>query len=83
MYLTKHYVMKVCGECMYTLHFSSPRHWLELSDQLHVFVALPAGEPGYPMHRRLGGTLSRTTRYGERIFLAHQVSNSVPRLSTL
>jgi hypothetical protein len=37
-----------------------------VSGQLHVPAALPPGKsPRYPFYRRLGGTQSRSGRYGE------------------
>jgi hypothetical protein len=51
--LTEHYAMKVCGgggEWMYRTTFSWPRHWLEVSGQLHALAALlSVKEPPAPI----------------------------------
>jgi hypothetical protein len=66
LHLTKHYAMKTYGEWTHRPHFSWPRHWLEVSDQLQALVALPTWkEPGYRMDRRQGGRPSRTVQNGE------------------
>jgi hypothetical protein len=50
---------------MYRSTFSCPRHWLEVSCQLHAPAALPPRKsPRYPFYRRLGGPQSRYGRYG-------------------
>jgi hypothetical protein len=42
--------MKAYGEWMYRSTFSWPRHWLEVSGQLHAQAALPPGkEPSVPI----------------------------------
>jgi hypothetical protein len=39
---------------------------MEVSGQLHAPAALPPGkEPWYPLHRKLGGSQSRSGRGGE------------------
>jgi hypothetical protein len=48
---------------MYRSTFSWPRHYLEVSGQLHAPAALLPGE--YPLDRRLGGPQSRSGRRGE------------------
>jgi hypothetical protein len=39
--LIKHHAMKAYGEQMYRSTFSWPRHYLEVSGQLHARAALP------------------------------------------
>jgi hypothetical protein len=39
--LTKHYAMKTWGEWIYWLTFSSSRHWVKASGQLHATADLP------------------------------------------
>jgi hypothetical protein len=54
------------GEWMYRSTFSWPRHYLEVSGQLHAPAASPPGKSSrYPFYRRLGGPQSRSGRYGE------------------
>jgi hypothetical protein len=46
--------MKMYGEMEAELHHSWPRHWIEVSGQLHASVALtPGTEPLVPLDRRL------------------------------
>jgi hypothetical protein len=43
-----------------------PRHYMEVSGQLHAPAALPQGKsPCYSLYRRLGGPESRSGRGGE------------------
>jgi hypothetical protein len=43
-----------------------PRHYTEVSGQLHAPAALPQGKsPWYPLDKRLGGPQSRSGRGGE------------------
>jgi hypothetical protein len=42
--LTKHYAMKDGVEWMYRPAFSRPRHWMEVSGQLHSLATLPPGK---------------------------------------
>jgi hypothetical protein len=58
------------GEWMYKPTFSLPRHWLEVSGQLHVLAALPPGESPQYLLDRLGGPQSRCGRHGEVKILA-------------
>jgi hypothetical protein len=58
------------GEWMYRYTFSWPRHYLEVSGELHAPAALPPGEePRYPLDRRLGGPQSRPGRHEEEKIL--------------
>jgi hypothetical protein len=51
---------------MYRSTFSWPRHYFEVSGQLHASAALhPGKSPRYPFYRKLGGPQSRSGRYGE------------------
>jgi hypothetical protein len=64
--------MKTYGEWMYRATFSWPRHYLDLSGQLHAPTALPPGKAPplrYPLDRRLGGPQSRSGRCGEEKIL--------------
>jgi hypothetical protein len=48
--------MKTYGRVEVYLHHSLPRHYMEVSGQLHTPVALPSGEsPRYSLGRRLDG----------------------------
>jgi hypothetical protein len=55
------------GQWMYRHTFSWPRHYLEVSGQLHGPAAFTPREraPLYPLNRRLGGPQSRSGRDGE------------------
>jgi hypothetical protein len=51
---------------MYGSMFSRPRHWLELSGQLHAPATFPPGKkPPVPFGIRLGGTKNWSGRYEE------------------
>jgi hypothetical protein len=74
------------GEWMYRYTFSSPRHWLEVSGQLHAPAALLPGKepPHYPLDRRLGGPQSRSGRRGEeKILDPNGTQTPNPQLSIL
>jgi hypothetical protein len=60
--LTKHHPIKTYwGSGSIAPRFLWPRHWVEMRGQLHVPAALPQRKsPHYPLHRRLGGSQSRS-----------------------
>jgi hypothetical protein len=52
---------------------SSPRHFMEVSVQLHAPAALPQGRgSGYPLHRRLSSLLSSVGAYTFRTIISKQ-----------
>jgi hypothetical protein len=60
------------GEWMYRSTFSWPRHYLEMSSQLHAPAALPPGKSSrYPLYRRLGGP-------PEPVWTTWRSNNSLP-----
>jgi hypothetical protein len=62
--------MKAYGRVDVYIHFSWPRHYLEVSGQFHAMAALLQGEsPRYQLDRRLGGPQSRSGRPGEEKIL--------------
>jgi hypothetical protein len=62
--------MKTCGGVKVWLQHSWPRHYMEVSGQLHSSAALlPGKEPPYPLDRRLRGLQSLYGRYGEEKLL--------------
>jgi hypothetical protein len=67
------------GEWMYRSTFSWPRHYLEVSGQLHAPAALPPGKsPRYPLDRRMGGPQSRSGRRRRENSWPYRDSNSDP-----
>jgi hypothetical protein len=55
-----------------------PRHYMEVSGQLHAPAAYPHGKsPWYPLDRRLGGLQSRSGSDGEE-----KNSQPPPRIET-
>jgi hypothetical protein len=56
---------------MYRSTFSWPRHWLQVSEQLHISPALPPRKsPRYPLDRRFSGPENLSERRGEDKILA-------------
>jgi hypothetical protein len=59
--------MKTYGGVEVELHVSWPRHYMEVSDQLHASAALPTWKsPRYSLDRRLGEPQSRYGCCGEK-----------------
>jgi hypothetical protein len=67
------------GEWMYRSTFSSLRHYLEVSGQLHAPAALPSEKESlYPLDRWLDGLQNRWTIWGSENSLLYRDSNFDP-----